>query len=196
MMMQYKCRLPFFLIMYHAILFGSGLSSADNPSIMRYVNKMLESQTPVVLLWANERPDSLGERACWLSQYEEYSPSGHVHFLYHGNENNPLTSPANRRNKGWMAYSLLTSGGRVMLKITHMGGTFAGLKDGQEFSILYANERCFIVEVPKFIGHGVSCTAWVPANTAHHIHKDCKHAFTKLCQACKKTENKPSETAK
>uniref|UniRef100_A0A131YPR0 Lipocalin n=1 Tax=Rhipicephalus appendiculatus TaxID=34631 RepID=A0A131YPR0_RHIAP len=164
MMMQYKCRLPFFLIMYHAILFGSGLSSADNPSIMRYVNKMLESQTPVVLLWANERPDSLGERACWLSQYEEYSPSGHVHFLYHGNENNPLTSPANRRNKGWMAYSLLTSGGRVMLKITHMDG--------------------------------VSCTAWVPANTAHHIHKDCKHAFTKLCQACKKTENKPSETAK
>uniref|UniRef100_A0A224YCL5 Lipocalin n=1 Tax=Rhipicephalus zambeziensis TaxID=60191 RepID=A0A224YCL5_9ACAR len=75
-----------------------------------------------------------------------------------------------------------------------MSGSLYGTDEAHRFPILFSNGRCLILQVPDAFKSNVKCVAWVLANTAHHIHSDCKVAFTTLCPACRRTENQSPET--
>uniref|UniRef100_A0A131XHS8 Putative secreted peptide n=1 Tax=Hyalomma excavatum TaxID=257692 RepID=A0A131XHS8_9ACAR len=189
--MSIKLQWCYALVMmtYSGLLFVSG-------SIERHVRKMLDSEVPLVLLWANERPSSSGEE-CWLSEYYAYAPTGYSRYMYRGAADKPPTKPENKddRNKALLELSVYSSGGQVKLK-AHVGSGSMPKIGGEdtEYTILYADTTCFILLLPeKLKASPVSCVAWVPAHTAHFMHTACRGAFVRLCPACKKTTEEPAE---
>uniref|UniRef100_A0A224YC13 Lipocalin n=1 Tax=Rhipicephalus zambeziensis TaxID=60191 RepID=A0A224YC13_9ACAR len=195
MAMTFKCCFAVISLTCFAMLFGKGAPSTDTTSIADNAKKMLESRTPLVLLWANDVPSSLGDKTCLLSQYDKYHPDGYAHHIYQGTPNTALAPPGRRSSsyKAWLLLSLWRVQNQVTLKVKIMSGSFYSIAESHRFPILFANGRCLILQVPEVFQSNVKCVAWVQANTAHHIHRDCKVAFATLCPACKGTEDQPPE---
>uniref|UniRef100_A0A224YLG5 Lipocalin n=1 Tax=Rhipicephalus zambeziensis TaxID=60191 RepID=A0A224YLG5_9ACAR len=195
MTFQWCC--PLILLMCIRVLFGRATSSPSTDDIKRHVRAMLESRsTPLVLLLANVLPPSQKEKPCWISEFNQRGPTGAIaHYLYSGSNAHPPTEQWSQRTQGpWLLLDVV-GGGTPKLMVDVQSGTLFGHSETEYYDILFANAHCAILKLPTPTKEGLQCMVWVPANTAHFLHTECKREFMQRCPACSRTESTASMTS-
>ncbi|XP_075725223.1 uncharacterized protein LOC142767440 [Rhipicephalus microplus] len=147
---------------------------------------MLSSEMPTVLLWGEGDPNPQ-QHTCWKAVYGTPGPRSTIPLTLYGGWIQE-TGKDNGRPKPEHAeiyVSLISKDGKEILKVEKgSNNAVGGLAEG-EHTILYASPTCFILQTPGKSGGKSKCTAWVPANTAAHLHSTCKGQFINLCDSCK-----------
>uniref|UniRef100_A0A224Y822 Lipocalin n=1 Tax=Rhipicephalus zambeziensis TaxID=60191 RepID=A0A224Y822_9ACAR len=165
---------------------------ANDDTFSQALKLIRHTEQPLVLLWGEERPSSLGNFNCWESKFDAYGFQHSVrHLLTTAANEYPPKRWNNQRNHAQVHLTLSGRGNNVLLRVEVTGTpTIRPMIEGS-YKVHYADELCAVIG-PKEGDSGV-CTAWALASSANFMHKKCRTAFVENCASCKKsTENRSS----
>ncbi|XP_075531472.1 uncharacterized protein LOC142564372 isoform X2 [Dermacentor variabilis] len=145
---------------------------------------MIQQEDPVVLLWGERPPSSLGTRICWMSKFESSAPGGGVQVTVHRNWAEKADSQDARRkiNQVDAVVTFSISKGHTILKVETTANTEFTASFKGEYEILHASGDCFIIRGPRSGSGSGLCTVWVKKASASQPHTECRSAFKEQCQ--------------
>uniref|UniRef100_L7MBW1 Putative secreted peptide n=1 Tax=Rhipicephalus pulchellus TaxID=72859 RepID=L7MBW1_RHIPC len=189
------------LLIYPAFCFGTSIRGPvivqENSEIERNVRAMLGSPMPLVLLWGNDFPTSLHKnKDCWVSTHGGPAPNSDFdRYLLAGSSENPPTKPGYRhRGPEHRMYIQVRQTWNVVLDVDISDGTPEGQRIKGQYTVLYADQTCFVLQLPKPQGK-LECVAWVRADAVHFLHNRCKQAFATKCPACQSKSKEEAQVA-
>uniref|UniRef100_A0A131YIF8 Lipocalin n=1 Tax=Rhipicephalus appendiculatus TaxID=34631 RepID=A0A131YIF8_RHIAP len=163
-------------------------SQSTGQGMTTIVSKVLSSGTPTVLLWGEGNPDPQ-QHTCWKAVYGTPGPGTMIPLTLYGGwiQDTGKQTGKPKKEHAEIHVTLFTKGGKEILKVEKQSHNAVGSLAEGEHTILYASLTCFILQSPSKNGGKPKCTAWVPADTAGHLHSACKRQFINLCDSCKQS---------